>query len=129
LARFGVELAGGFVGQNHLRLSKEGSGKGDSLGFTPGELARAMVDSIFQPNAFQQVSGSLAIRGRDAGRDAGDQHVVECGELGEKIAGLEDEPDPFASEVGAFDRIEGRQISTVELDSPGGGAIQGSSKM
>ena len=129
LARLGVEFAGRFVGQNHFGLSKEGSGKGDSLGLTAGELVGSMVDPIFQSDAFQQVSGSLAIGGRDAGGDAGDQYVVECGELWEKITGLEDEPDPFASEVGAFGRVEGGQISTVELDSPGGGAIQGSSKM
>ncbi len=69
LARFGIEIAGGFVRQNHERIVDERSRHGHALLLSAGELVRAMIQTVAKPDEagelFATLDCSSACRGPD----------------------------------------------------------------
>ncbi len=59
LAGVRVQVAGGFVGKQHLRGVGEGAGDGDPLLLAAGELVRVVLGALFQPNALQEFARPL----------------------------------------------------------------------
>lgn len=60
LASVAVEVAGGFVGKQHVGLGGKGAGNRHSLLFATGELARRMGQALAQADALQQLRGAFA---------------------------------------------------------------------
>lgn len=63
LAGGAVEVAGGFVGEQHVRLRREGTGNGDPLLLAAGELARIVAQALAEADSLKQFSGALASGG------------------------------------------------------------------
>ncbi len=53
----GVEIAGGFVGEKEARVVDEGTGDGDALLLTAGELVRKTVGEIVEFNPAKTFGG------------------------------------------------------------------------
>jgi hypothetical protein len=58
-AAFGVEISGGFIGQNNQRVVGQRTGNGDSLLLAAGQLKRAVMHAVGQSHAFSQHEGTL----------------------------------------------------------------------
>ena len=61
--RFGVEVAGGLVGQQQQRAVGERAGDGDALLFAARKLRRAVLQARFEAHAGEQVARALRRRG------------------------------------------------------------------
>lgn len=90
LAGGAVEVAGGFVGEQHVRLRREGTGNGDPLLLAAGELARIVAQALAEADSLKQFSGALASVGA-AFQFQGQHHVLQRIEAVEQLERLEHE--------------------------------------
>ena len=90
LAGGAVEVAGGFVGEQHVRLRREGTGNGDPLLLAAGELARIVAQALAEADSLEQFSGALASVGA-AFQLQGQHHVLQRIEAVEQLERLEHE--------------------------------------
>lgn len=90
LAGGAVEVAGGFVGEQHVRLRREGTGNGDPLLLAAGELARIVAQALAEADSLKQFSGALASGGA-AFQFQGQHHVLQRIEAVEQLERLEHE--------------------------------------
>ena len=90
LAGGAVEVAGGFVGEQHVRLRREGAGNGDPLLLAAGELARIVAQALAEADSLEQFSGALASVGA-AFQLQGQHHVLQRIEAVEQLERLEHE--------------------------------------
>lgn len=88
LAGGAVEVAGGFVGEQHVRLRREGTGNGDPLLLAAGELARIVAQALAEADSLEQFSGALASVGA-AFQLQGQHHVLQRIEAVEQLERLE----------------------------------------
>ncbi len=97
-----IEIASGFVGQNHARMVGGGAGNSDALLFAAGEFGRAMGGARGDAEHIEQFHGARIGVGR---RLAGDQlrhgYVFERREFGQQVVELVDVTDRVATELGA----------------------------
>ena len=54
-----VEVARGFVRNEHGRAIGKASSYGDTLPLTAGELGGKMVEAMFQPDSLEQLDGAI----------------------------------------------------------------------
>ena len=66
-----IQRAGGFVGEQELRLVDERAHHRHPLPFAPAELAGAMVQAVAQTHAFEQAFGAGFIGFRSSRRKEG----------------------------------------------------------
>ncbi len=102
LAGGGVEISGGFVAQQHYRLEDQRPGYGDALPLAAGELVRPVRGALRQTGPLQQRAG--AAHGLVPGNSLQPQrqgNILERGERGQKVEGLEDHSDLLAAQAGA----------------------------
>ena len=93
-----VEVARGLVGDEQRVAGGEGPGDGHPLLLAAGQLARVVVQPLGQPHLVEHLGGPLAgLLGR-AGDLGAALHVLERGEGGEQVEGLEDERHHLAPE-------------------------------
>ena len=131
-AGLGVEIAGGFVGEEEGGLVDEGAGDGDALAFAAGELGGAVFEAGFEAEVFEEGDGfGFAGAGADegfvpgGGDHGGEEGVFEDVEFGEEVVELEDEAEGVVAEVGAAPGAGvGEGASAVE-DAAGVGAVEG----
>ena len=91
---FRVQSAGGFVGQQNIRVIHQGTGNGHSLHLTAGHLIGLFMKLIAQANGFQGNLGPLfALRGRNAGDGQCQLHIGKDALMGNQIIALEHEAD------------------------------------
>jgi len=85
----GVEVAGGFISEEERRVVAQGAGDGDALLFAAREFRGPMMQARAEADLVEQMRalGGIAM----AGEPRGELDVLECGELGKKMIGLEDE--------------------------------------
>ena len=116
LGVFGVEGAGGFVGEDELGAVGEGAGDGDALLLADGQFSGFVGDAVVQADAFEEVVGPLFV-GVAAGEGHSHEDVFHGGEAGEEVVGLEDVADVLAAEVVA--------VGFGELGEVGGFVVDG----
>ena len=87
-----IEIAGGFIGQQHRGSVDEGSRNGNPLAFATREFSGTVVQSMPEPEglqAFLSVPGDVKHRlGADESRKRG---VFKDGQFREQVVELEDE--------------------------------------
>jgi hypothetical protein len=115
-----IEIAGGFVGQDKPGTIGQGSGDGDALLLTDGELTGQMVEMVGQAHVGEQIDGPGAIVTGAKGQ--GEFDVLESGEGLEQIEGLEDVADVSGAESVEAGFGEGGEIGLMEDDGAGVGA-------
>ena len=112
---FGVEVAGGFVGEDDAGAVDEGAGDGDALALAAGELVGLVVHAGAEVDGFEDGLGAGdALGGRGAVVDEGELDVVERGGAGEEVEGLEDEADFLVTDAGEFVVVELGDVMAVE---------------
>lgn len=98
----GVEVAGGFVGEDDFGFVGECASDGDALSFAAAELCRSVVEALAESDGFEECFGALSsLSSRGAGEGEGDFDVLSSGEHLEEVEGLEDEAECSESECGA----------------------------
>jgi len=104
-----VEVAGGLVGEEHLRFVDESAGDGHALAFAGGELGGVLAQAMLETELDEEGAGALfAVAAVAAGTEHRDLNVFKSIEGGEQVEGLEDE----ASVAGAVG---------IEVDADGAG--------
>ena len=93
-AGFGVQRAGGFVGQQDFRVVDKRTGNGHALHLTTGKLARLLVDVVAQAHAAQRLNGTLAtLAARNARQRQRQLNVLQNSLVRNKVICLEHEAD------------------------------------
>ena len=90
-----IEIAGGFVGQDDLRLIDQSARNGHALLLAAGELGREMCHSFAHAHAAQGFLRLLFIR--HAVEILREHHVFECVQIRNEMKLLEDEADFFGA--------------------------------
>ena len=95
----GVEVAGGFVGEDHCWAAGEGSGAGHPLLLAAGQLAGAVSEAGAQVDGVDDLVQPGRVGGA-AGDVGGQGDVLQGGQRGQQVERLEDEPDPVPPQPG-----------------------------
>ena len=122
----GVEVAGGFVGEDDGGTVDEGAGDGDALLLAAGELVGAMVEAALDAEHFGEVVEERFVQfpfgGCAKGGDVvGDFDVAHGRERGQQIEALEDKADLGAAHFGALGVGEFGEVGAIDEDRAGGG--------
>ena len=132
----GVEVAGGFVGEEEGGLIDEGAGDGDALAFAAGELVGAVFEAGFEAEGGEEGDGfGFGGPGADDGfveggaDHGGEEGVFEDGEFGEEVVELEDEAEGVVAEVGAGPAGGVFEGLSAEEDAAGVGGVEGAGDM
>ena len=89
-----VEGAEGFVQEDDLRLGGEGTGEGDALLLSPGELSGQAVGVVLHADKGEHVAGAgFAVRTGDALHAEAESHIFPGSEVREEGIVLEDHVD------------------------------------
>src|SRR5437016_10584923 len=114
----GVEISRGLVRKQHRRISYERPRERDALLLTAGELPRVVTRAVPQAHALKRLKRSAACV-RPACQLERQHHVLECGQGGDEVEGLEDEPDALRPETRASVLVEPREIRALQQHAPG----------
>ena len=119
----GVEVAGGFVGQNDGGTVDKGPGYGDALDLTAGEFGWFVVDAIAEPDLTEQGNGAfLSFFRVNTGVDEWQLDVAKAVEPGQKVEVLKDEAYFAVADAGEFVVVHvGDVFSFEEVGAAGRG--------
>jgi hypothetical protein len=124
-AGVGVEVAGGFVGEEDGGIDGEGAGDGDALAFAAGEFVGEVVGSFGEANEVEEFVGAVAgFAAVPATEVEGEGDVFFAGEGGEEVKELEDEADFVAADAGEVVIGEPGEADAVDGDMAGGGGVE-----
>ncbi len=124
-AGFGVEVAGGFVGEDDEGGVGEGAGDGDALLLAAGELVGFVVEAVVEADLGGEFGGDgahLFVGG--AAVVHGDGDVFADGELLDEVVGLEDEAEVAIAGGGEVVVVEGGDVLAAEEVVARGGLIE-----
>jgi hypothetical protein len=99
-AVFGVEVAGGFVGEEDIGIVDEGAGDGGALLFAAGEFVGEVLEAVAEADFFEGLGGVGVLIGAVGADHGGEADVFEGGEFGEEEVILEDVAHVFIAEAG-----------------------------
>src|SRR4051794_26248697 len=109
----GVQVSGRLVGEDDVRPTGQRAGDGDALLLTAGQLGGPVVESVVDAEG----GGDLVDPGLvafAAGQAHGQPDVGPGIESGDQVEGLEDEPDPVASQHGQVVVVQLRQLLVAD---------------
>ncbi len=97
----GVEVAGGFVGEDEVGVGDDGAGDGDALFLAAGELAGEVVEAVGEADEIEGGGGIFAaLFAGEGGELEGQLDVFEGVEDGDEVEGLEDEAEVVVAPAG-----------------------------
>ena len=122
----GVQCSGRLVGENDLGRGHERTGYRHPLLLPAGELGWAVSQTLLEPDSCRDRphGATLCATAVQAQRQ---RDVLHDCQRGHQVEGLEDEPDPLASEDRQAPLAESREVGAGEGDGAGGGPIQSGS--
>ncbi len=110
-----VEVAGGLVAEDELWVGNHGTGHGDALLLTAGELLRIVTRPVNHVHALQHlVDLRLALRLAEPDVAQRQLHVLEDVHVIDEIEALEHEADDTATELQPVALTQGGDFATVE---------------
>ena len=123
---FGVEIAGGFVGEDDGRAIDEGTGDGNALLFPSGELVRTVFEAALNAQHLCEVIEEGPVQGRFGGGAKGRNVVCNLdvphgGEGGQEVETLKDKANLGAAHAGALGVGEFGEVGAIDEDRAGGG--------
>ena len=120
-----IEIAGGFVGQQNLRLVGQGAGDGDTLLLAARQLRRPVRQPRPKPQRGQQPPRLRRRLGFGlAGDHLGQHHILQRVEFRQQVMGLIDEADGLAADAGAFGIRQFRGRHAFDMDFAAGRRFQ-----
>jgi hypothetical protein len=118
----GVEVAGGFVGEEDVGLVGDGTGDGDALLLAAGEFGGEVLGAVGEADAVE--GGECGGGGVFSGDGTGDADVFEGGEFGEEVEVLEDVSDVAVAEGGLLFAVECVDVGIGDEDAALLGAFE-----
>src|SRR5258706_8088159 len=119
-----VEIAGGFISQNDLRIIDQRPRDADALLLASGKLRGQVLRAVAQPYAGQGFN-RLSLIGHAV--EVLRQHdVLDRGEIWNQVKLLEDESNFLRAHAIQFARGDAGNILTVEPDFPGRWSVEAS---
>src|SRR5216684_3219032 len=94
---YGIQVAGGLVGEDDVRVVDQGAGDADALLFATGKLRGQMVSAVFKTNVIERGQSFSLVR--HAVKVLRQHDVFECGEVGDQMELLEDEANLFCAKA------------------------------
>jgi hypothetical protein len=122
-----VQCACWFVGQQQARLIDQRSHDSDTSSFPAGKLARPMIQSFAQTDAFQQSARAVGRGFADLcvrANQRWNENVFQHGALREQMVRLEDKADLTVARVGDLFLVQLPNILAFKEDLPARGPIQ-----
>ncbi len=124
LAVGGVEVAGGFVGEDEAGAVDERTGDGDALHLAAGKLGGKGVGAVGDADALEEgVDAGGTFGGWGAEELEGELDVLGGGQRGQQVEELEDRADALATESGEAVGGKGFEGFAVEQDGSGIGSV------
>ncbi len=132
----GVEISGGFVGEENDGVIDDGAGDGDPLAFAAGELAGEVKEAMFQTEPGEDLAGmvfniaGISEPGSDGGADEdGHGDVFLDGEFRQEMVELEDEAEGLVPQVVAVGIGGGKDIDIIENHGSLIGPVEGAEEV
>ena len=124
-ARFGVEAAGGLVGEQQARFADDGAGDRDALSLAARELPWMVAQAMPEAHAFERdLCAGTALACRHPGVKQPSCHVVErCHPVGE-VKLLEDKSDCVGPKRREFGVVHAHHIVASNAGCTLGGAVE-----
>ena len=120
-----VEVAGGLVAEDELRVGDHGTGDGDALLLTAGELLRIVARPVDHVHALQHlVDLRLALRLAEPDVAQRQLHVLEDVHVIDEVEALEHEADDPATELQTVALTQSGDFPTVEPVSTRVGGVE-----
>ena len=111
-----IEIAGGFIGKENVRLIDDGTRDGDALLFAAGELGREVIGAVGETYFGQGGECLIAmVFPRDG---AGDHDIFQCGEFRQQVIVLEYVADALIAEARLLGTGERVEIDAIDDDLP-----------
>ena len=107
----GIEVAGGFVGEEHIGIGRKCTRQGDSLLLAARELCRVVAKSLSQANP-AKTFGRVLTRVGVAAKLSRQHHVLECGEAAKELECLKNKADMLLAKARAPILIECREFAS-----------------
>ena len=124
-ARVGVQGAGGLVGQDHRRISRQSPGDGHPLLLAAGELGGLVAQLVAQAHHLQRHLGPLVALGPGHSRiHEGDLHVLHERQLWQQIVLLENKTQHPVADGRQLIFVHLSHILSVQQIRAGGGDVQ-----
>jgi hypothetical protein len=124
----GVQIARGFVRQQHLRFIYETAGDGHTLLLAAGKLVGKMVRAICQTHDLEAVQRAIANLPRGMATGATVQHgkldILERRRAREEIEALKNEAELLIPDVGQFVLVELGDIDAVKAVGASRGPVE-----
>ena len=123
LAGFGVQVAGGLVGQDDGGLGRQGPGDGHPLLLAAGEVVGQVPELFLQAQSLDDLVhvGGVGLLAVQLNRE--DDVLIDA-EDGDQVVVLEDEADLPPPEDGQGLVLQGEDVLSVHGDGAGGGPVQ-----
>ncbi len=123
LAGLVIQVTGRLIREQDFGLAGEGTGDGDALLLTAGQLGRVMIQACAKAYLLQPVAclniGILAPLNLQ-----GQAHIVQCIQLGQQVERLENKADLLQPQLGASSVIQRIQRLAVKQNPPFRGGVQ-----
>ena len=123
---FGVQVAGGFIGQQHGRVHGQGAGHGHALLLAAAQMPGHVVLPGPQAHALDQAGGARAHGGVGKAGCAqhGQHHVFERGKGANQVVVLKHKADLVAAQPGQGAVVHGGGFFAADLQGAHGGAVE-----
>jgi len=119
-----IEIAGGLVGDDDLRVCHNRARDGNTLLLAAGKLARIMMRAVFQTNDAKRRHGAVAaLPGAEPGQQQRQLDVAERGQHRDEVVELEDEADVAAAPARQRALGQRADVGSVDHDLAGRGTI------
>ena len=113
----GVEIAGGFVGDQQPGAVRQRAGDSGALHLAARHLLRVVTQPVLDADTRGEIGGAaIGIRSRYTGEQAGEGDVVADRERWQQIEELENEADPVAPDARQLVVGQRRQVAAFEGD-------------
>src|SRR5262245_13361489 len=124
-ARFGIEIAGRFVGQNDGRIVYQSARDRDALALTAREFVRLVVQTITESHLPQHVRGALPSRFRvDAGVNKRELYIPQAVSTRKKIECLKNKADFAIANAREFVVAHAGNVASIEFVPAGARRIE-----
>ena len=119
----GVEVSGGFVGEEEAGAGGEGAGEGDALLLAAAELAGEVGEAVAEAYGFERLGGAVGgVAG--AGQLHGNADVFQGCHGGDEMEGLEHDAHGAAAEPGQGVFVETGDVLAGDVDLAAGDGFE-----
>ena len=107
-----VQVAGGLIGENQLRVVDQRTRDAHALLLAAGQLARQMVSAVLQTDLLQRLKGLLLVDDRMV--VLRDHHVLDGRQVRHQIELLEHQADQVLAHVGELAGVQILQLAALQ---------------